>query len=139
MSVLLTTAQINRQLLESSPFHNLFKIRVDSNDAQQAVCSMPLREDYFHAGGVLHGSITYALADTVVSILLLGQLGLQRKVFTIEGKLNYLASVPAGTQGAISAHARLIHLGRSTAVVDTDVFSDAQRLLCHGIFTYAIR
>lgn len=139
MPVLLTADQINSQLLASSPFHNLFNIRVDSNDEQQAVCSMPLREDYFHAGGVLHGSVTYALADTVVSILLLGQLGLERKVFTIEGKLNYLASVPVGTEGAISAQARLIHLGKSTAVVDADVFNDAQRMLCHGIFTYAIR
>lgn len=139
MPVSLTSEQINRQLLENSPFHNLFKIRVESNDEQQAICSMPLREDYFHAGGVLHGSVTYALADTVVSILLLGRLGLERKVFTIEGKLNYLASVPMGTQGEISAQARLIHLGKSTAVVDTDVFNEAGRMLCHGLFTYAIR
>jgi len=100
---------------------------------------MPIQSAHFHAGGFLHGGVTYALADSAVAVLLLWQLGFDRVIFTVEGKLNYLASVPAGTMGHLVVTAKIVHLGKSTAVVDVDVFSESGRLLCHGIFTYAIR
>ena len=134
-----TPAKIDRMMERHSPFHQLLRITTHSVDEEQAECHMPLEEKMFHAGGYLHGGISYALADASVALLLLWRLGFERKVFTIEGKLNYLASVPTGTQGTLIAHAKAVQIGKTTAVVDADVYSDAQRHLCHGIFTYAIR
>lgn len=134
-----TPAQINRKMAATSPFHNLLPIELVEIEDDNALCRLPLCPDYFHAGGYLHGGITYALADAAVAYLLLWRLGFDRKVFTIEGKLNYLASVPMGTEGDLSCTVRAVSVGRTTAVVDADVYGDDGRLLCHGIFTYAIR
>src|SRR5699024_4754072 len=67
--------QINKWMGRNSPFHNLLGMRIDRIDAQQAVCWLPLKEDLYHAGGVLHGGVTYALADSAVGMLVLGRLG----------------------------------------------------------------
>lgn len=134
-----TPEQINAMMAAKSPFHSLMPIELRSVDDELAVCRLELRRDYFHAGGFLHGGITYALADAAVAYLVLWRAGFDRKAFTIEGKLNYLASVPTGTEGHLVAKARAVSFGRTTAVLDADIYNDSERLLCHGIFTYAIR
>lgn len=134
-----TVEQINATMSANSPFHGLMPIELLRIDDDSADCRLELRPEFFHGGGFLHGGITYALADAVVAYLVLWRAGFDRKAFTIEGKLNYLASVPMGTEGHIRAKARAVSFGRTTAVVDADVYNDEDRLLCHGIFTYAIR
>lgn len=135
----LTVDRINAFLEADSPFHRLIDARVESIDEQRVVCRLPIRPEFFHAGGVLHGGITYALADSAVAMLVLYNVGFDRQTFTIEGKLNYLASVPMGSEGELAGEARVVSLGRTTAVVDADVHGHDGRHLCHGIFTYAIR
>jgi len=134
-----TPEQINRFLEQGSPFHRLLQAEVVSIDDESAVCRVPLKEAFFHGGGVVHGGITFALADSAVAMLLLYRNGFDRKVFTIEGKLNYMASVAMGTDGELSAQARLVNQGNTTAVADADVYGPDGRHLCHGVFTYAIR
>lgn len=134
-----TPVQINATMAANSPFHSLLPIELQEIDEERALCHLDLRPEYFHGGGFLHGGITYALADAAVAYLVLWRAGFDRKAFTIEGKLNYLASVPMGTEGHLVAEARSVSFGRTTAVVDADIYNDGGRLLCHGIFTYAIR
>lgn len=134
-----TPEQINAMMSANSPFHDLMPIELERIDDESAVCRLELRPEYFHGGGFLHGGITYALADAAVAYLVLWRAGFDRKAFTIEGKLNYLASVPMGTEGHIVAEARAVSIGRTTAVLDADIYNGEDRLLCHGIFTYAIR
>lgn len=134
-----TPEQINAMLSANSPFHSLMPVELRHIDDEEAVCRLELRPEYFHGGGFLHGGITYALADAAVAYLVLWHAGFNRKAFTIEGKLNYLASVPMGTEGHIVAKARAVSIGRTTAVLDADIYNGEERLLCHGIFTYAIR
>lgn len=134
-----TPEEINALMSANSPFHSLMPIELERIDDQSAVCRLELRPEFFHGGGFLHGGITYALADAAVAYLVLWRAGFDRKAFTIEGKLNYLASVPTGTKGYIRTEARAVSFGRTTAVLDADVYGGDERLLCHGIFTYAIR
>lgn len=128
-----------KQIMPNSPIHRLMGIELESVDDEQALCKQAIKPDFFHAGGFLHGGIAYTLADTAVAMLLLYRVEFKREVFTIEGKLNYLASVPTGSEGSIFARATLKHQGKSTAVCDVDVHNDSERLLAHGIFTYALR
>lgn len=133
-----TPRQINDWVTKHSPFHQLLGMTVERVDTQQAVCGLQLREDFYHGGGVLHGGVSYALADSAVGMLIINRIGVHRQTFTIEGKLNYLASLPKGTAGLLTATATLVSMGRTIAVADTDVHAPDGRLLCHGMFTYAI-
>ena len=134
-----TPEQINQMMAAHSPFHKLIECVVERISEQAITCRMPIQDSHFHAAGYLHGGVTYALADSAVASLILWNIGFDRKTYTIEGKLNYLAALPAGTDSALIVTAKMVHLGKSTAVVDADVYSESERLLCHGIFTYALR
>lgn len=125
-------------LLAHSPYHQHTQTEPVEIGDGYAVCRMPLREEHFHAGGVLHGGIGYALADTAVAIAIIVAAGPGKAVFTIEGKLNYFAPVPMGSKGFLYAKAQMLHQGKSTMVANVDVtFED--RAVCHGLFTYAVR
>lgn len=134
----MTADDINR-LLNDSPFHQLMETEIHEVGDNHVVGRMPIRPHFFHSGGVLHGGVTYSLADSVVAILVLNRAGYDRKAVTIEGKLNYLSAVASGSEGWIWARAGLKHMGKTVAVADVDVSDDAGRLLSHGIFTYSVR
>jgi acyl-CoA thioesterase len=122
----------------SSPYHQDTQTEPVEIGEGYAVCRMPIKETYFHAGRVMHGGIAYALADTAVAIAVVLAAGPEKTAFTIEGKLNYFASIPMGTTGFLYAKAQIRHMGKSTAVADVDVtFQD--RTISHGIFTFAVR
>lgn len=127
------------KLQSVSPFHEFLNIHLEEEGENHAVCSIPLEDHLFHAGGVLHGGISYALADTAVAMALMARLGSEPSFFTIEGKMNYLASVPRGEEGRVRARADLEHVGSSTAVARTDVTGPAGTRIAIGTFTYAIR
>ena len=54
---------------------------------------------------------------------------------TIEAKTNFLAAV---REGAVTARAALVHRGRTTIVVQTDVTDDDERLVSRTLQTQAV-
>jgi 1,4-dihydroxy-2-naphthoyl-CoA hydrolase len=79
------------------------------------------------AGGVLHGGVLMGLADAVggnCAFLNLpdGSAG----TTTLESKTNFLRAVRAGH---VEAVARPLHIGRSTIVVDTELYDADGRLV----------
>ncbi len=87
-------------------------------------------------GGLLHGGALMALADAAggwCAFLNLpdGATGTS----TIESKTNFFAAVRAGH---VHAHARPLHRGRTTIVVETDLFDDTDRHVARVTQTQAV-
>lgn len=131
--------EATKQLQSVSPFHEYLNVHLEETGEDHALCSVPLGEHLFHAGGVLHGGVSYALADTAVAMALMDRLGSEPSFFTIEGKMNYLAPVSQGEEGRVRARADLKHVGSSTAVALTEVTGPSGTTIALGSFTYAIR
>jgi 1,4-dihydroxy-2-naphthoyl-CoA hydrolase len=88
------------------------------------------------SGGILHGGVVMALADSAggaCAFLNLpeGAAGTS----TIESKTNFLGAVRAGT---VTATARPLHVGRTTIVVETEVRDEAGRLVAKVTQTQAV-
>jgi uncharacterized protein (TIGR00369 family) len=92
-------------------------------------------EDRCTAAGVLHGGYLMALADSAAATLAFLNLAEGETTSTIEAKTNFLASVREGT---VTARAELVHRGRTTIVVQTDVTDAAGRLVSRTIQTQAV-
>jgi acyl-CoA thioesterase len=86
--------------------------------------------------GMVHGGAVYSMADAAVAIATLTTCGPEEHAVTIEGKINYVAPVPAG--GKVTAEARLVHRGRQTALGDVEVKGDDGRLVAKGLITYMV-
>ena len=92
-------------------------------------------EDRCTAAGVLHGGYLMALADSAAATLAFLNLAEGETTSTIEAKTNFLAAVREGT---VTARAELVHWGRTTIVVQTDVTDAAGRLVSRTIQTQAV-
>lgn len=92
-------------------------------------------EERCTAAGVLHGGYLMALADSAAATLAFLNLPPGTATSTIEAKTNFLAAV---REGAVTARSELVHKGRTTMVVQTDVTDDAGRLVSRTLQTQTI-
>ena len=87
------------------------------------------------AGGVLHGGILMALADSAGAVCAFLNLPPGARTVTIESKTNFLGAV---RKGHVVARSRPLHEGRTTIVVETDVFDADGRRVARTMQTQAV-
>jgi 1,4-dihydroxy-2-naphthoyl-CoA hydrolase len=111
-------------------------ITADTAGPEGVVLSLDWAENLTTGGGVLHGGIVMALADTsgaVCAFLNLpdGAGG----TTTIESKTNFMAATRSGT---VKAHSRPLHVGRRVIVVETEIRGDDGKLAAKTIQSQAV-
>ncbi|MBR0063415.1 MAG: PaaI family thioesterase [Oscillospiraceae bacterium] len=80
--------------------------------------------------GMVHGGMLYALSDSVVGLAVRAH---GKKAVTLNASYNYLSNV---SSGRIIATAETIRVGRTIAVMKSDVVNESGKLLSTGTFTY---
>jgi len=105
-------------------------------DADEVDATIDWAPELCTAAGVLHGGVLMSLADAAGGVcaflnLPAGAVG----TATIESKTNFLGAVREGT---VVAQARPLHIGKTTIVVETDVFDAADRRVARTIQTQAV-
>ncbi|HET8929930.1 MAG TPA: PaaI family thioesterase [Acidimicrobiales bacterium] len=91
----------------------------DRVDTESVEVSVVWSEGLCTANGVIHGGVVMALADAAGALL--AYLNLPEGAAgttTIESKTNFLG---AARNGTLTATARILHAGRTTIVVETDL------------------
>ncbi len=73
-----------------------------------------------HPQQIVHGGVMFTLADTAMSMALLGLLSPGTRFGTVEAKINFLLPV---REGELLAEGTLVHKGRSTAVMEASIYN----------------
>lgn len=118
---------IQDNVLDLIPFASMLGLSVLRDDPSEVRVRLGWSPDLCTSGGVLHGGVIMAAADTAAGISALrnippGATG----TITIESKTNFLSAV---TRGRIDAIAKPIHLGRTLIVMESNVCDDQERLV----------
>src|SRR5262245_21998662 len=105
-------------------------------DADEVDATLEWAPELCTAAGMLHGGVLMSLADAAGGVcaflnLPAGAAG----TATIESKTNFLGAVREGT---VLARARPLHIGKTTIVVETDVFDAAGRRVARTTQTQAV-
>ena len=87
------------------------------------------------AGGVLHGGVLMALADSAGGVCAFLNLPAGATTSTIESKTNFFAAVRGGD---VRARSRPLHRGRTTIVVETDLFDESGKHVARTTQTQAV-
>ncbi len=87
------------------------------------------------AGGVLHGGVLMALADSAGALCAFLNMPEGSRTATIESKTNFLGAV---REGEVRARSRPLHVGKSTVVVETDLLDAGGRLVGRTMQTQAV-
>jgi uncharacterized protein (TIGR00369 family) len=87
------------------------------------------------AAGVLHGGVLMALADSAGGVCAFLHLPAGATTATIESKTNFLGAIREGT---VVARSRPLHVGKSTIVVETDLFDASGHRVARTTQTQAV-
>jgi 1,4-dihydroxy-2-naphthoyl-CoA hydrolase len=106
-------------LVAAMPFAVELGIELDAATPDEVRARLAWDERRCTAGGVLHGGALMTLADSAGALLAYLNLpeGTQATA-TIESKTNFFRPV---SSGHVEATARVLHKGRTTIVVETDL------------------
>lgn len=116
-----------------SAHHGVIGITADSDAVVMAAEWQP---EFCGAGGVLHGGYLMALADGAGATLAFINLASGESTTTVESKTNFFRPV---TGGSVRATATLVHRGRTTIVVQTDITNNQGGLVSRTLQTQAVR
>ncbi len=120
----------------NSPFWQILDMDLIEVKKGYAKTKIPYSETLHNANGVIHGGVIFSAADTAVGVALVGLVGRNDVLTTIEMKINYLKPFDSGE---ITAEAKIIHIGSQTAIGDVDVRDSNGNLVAKAICTYAIK
>lgn len=122
-------------LLAAMPFTMECGIRVTRTEPESVEGRLDWAPERCTAGGILHGGVLMALADSLGGICAFLNLPAGANTSTIESKSNFFRAVRNGT---ISGRARPVHVGRSTIVVQSEVHDSSDRLVSLTLQTQAV-
>jgi uncharacterized protein (TIGR00369 family) len=131
-----TGAQDLRELVaEHMPFGGKLGIESMSGDAEEVEAILGWAPELCTAGGVLHGGALMALADSAGAVCAFLNLPPGGRTVTIESKTNFFGSV---RDGEVRARSRPLHRGRTTVVIETDLFDAGGRHVARTTQTQAV-
>lgn len=122
---------------QSMPFTERLGIEVLEHGPTLVRSRIAWDESLCTLGGVLHGGVLMALADSTAAVCAFLNLpeGAQGTT-TVESKTNFLRAIRSGH--AI-ASARPLHAGRSFIIVETEIHDDSDKLVAKVTQTQAVR
>jgi 1,4-dihydroxy-2-naphthoyl-CoA hydrolase len=122
-------------LLAMMPFAKTLGIEHVSAGPELVTGRVQWAESLCTASGVLHGGVLMALADSIAAYCAVLNLPEGMATSTIESKTNFLRAVRSGH---VEARARPLHVGRTTIVIDTELFDDQDRMVGRVTQTQAV-
>ena len=121
--------------IDRIPFSSHLGMALQSAADGRSSCSVPLQPEFLNSGGVAHGGLTFALADTCMGQALRTVLATGERGMTLESKINYLR---AGTGAALRSESQVVHRGRSFANIECRIWA-GDVLVATATGTFAIR
>jgi 1,4-dihydroxy-2-naphthoyl-CoA hydrolase len=117
------------------PFANLAGVQALSARPDEVRGRLSWRPEVCTTGGVMHGGALMTLADSLGAICAVLNLPPGAWTGTIESKTNFFRAVRGGFVEGVS---RPLHAGRTTIVVQTDVFDADGRRVAQVTQTQAV-
>lgn len=123
-------------LAQIAPLAGTLGIEVTHAAADEVRGGMDWAPEKCTAGGVLHGGALMAFADTLGGVCAFlnlpdGATG----TATVESKTNFFRAV---RDGWVHGRSTVLHRGRTTIVVETDLYDDADRRVARVTQTQAV-
>lgn len=132
----ISSAEIERIVRDSLPLAALLGLRVEALEYGRAVARMPFRRDLIRPGGTIAGPALMGLADFVMYVVVLSQIGPVELAVTTSLNINFLRK-PG--EADVLAEGRSLKLGKRLAVMEVALLSEGEaEPVAHVTGTYSI-
>lgn len=126
--------ELFKKIIESSQktqYHKLIGMYITELDSGKAVMEIVVSEKHLNPLEVAHGGVLFSLMDSAMGI---AAKTLGKDAVTLEMNINYIKSVKVGDK--INAFAKIVHLGKSTAVAVCDAYNQDGQLVASARETF---
>ena len=121
-------------IYDHNPFVQLLEIKIVSRGRGSAVLSMPVSlGKHTNLHRIAHGGAISTLADTAMGFAC-GTLN--QKVVTLDMNINFMHGAKPG--GNIYARATVLHHGKNTLVVESEIVNEVDQLLAKSRGTFFV-
>ena len=117
-----------------NPFGELIGLSFSLCEKGFSRCALQVTDSLLNPHRVLHGGVVYSLADTGMGGALYTDIDEDESCATVQIDIFYLAPVTSGT---LTCETKLIHRGKTTAVLESEVKNDG-RLVAKALGTYSV-
>ena len=121
--------------MDMMPFARRLGLEVIAAEKDEVRVRLAWAEELCTSGGVLHGGALMALGDTTGALCAVLNLPEGAGTSTIESKTNFFRGV---REGHVDAVGRPLHVGRSTIVVQSDLYDSAGKRVAQVTQTQAV-
>ena len=128
-------ADLDAFMAKMMPFTSLLGVEALAAGADEVRLRMAWQPSLCTSFGVLHGWTLMSLADSAAAWCAFLNVPSGAATTTIESKTNFLRPVRSGF---VDAHAKPLHAGRTTIVVETELRDEAGKLVAKVIQTQAV-
>jgi len=122
------------ELAGKTPYYSFLKFDVEKAEDGFCRIRLPYRKEITHPYGFIHGGAIASLLDSASVMALLSILDPEKKVATLEIKVNFIR--PAGVD--VVGEARILRVGSRTAVADGNCFGPDGELIAKSLATIVI-
>ncbi len=121
----------------SQTFESLLGFDFEPQEDGSMIASVTVRDDFCNPAGIPHGGIAFALADSAMGGTLYSKLKDANRIgATSQMSSCFVRSPKVGDR--LRAKARILHLGRRTAVLEAEVNDGSGRLVFTALATFLI-
>jgi len=125
-----------KQTANQSPFYRHLNLELVAFSDKGCFMTMKIEDKHLNINGKVHGGAIASLADSACSLALATVIRDGEFMATQNLDVNYIA--PAG-KGVLKARGWVVHRGRSTAILEADIFDASGNLIAHAHTVHAIR
>lgn len=125
----------NAALVSTMPYAVELGIEIDHATPEEVTGRLAWSAERCTAGGILHGGVLMSLADSLGAVCAFLNLPPGAGTSTIESKTNFFRGV---REGSVRAVTHPLHVGRTTIVVQTDLYDDDDRRVGQVTQTQAV-
>jgi uncharacterized protein (TIGR00369 family) len=122
-------------ILAMMPFATQLGVELDTVSPSEVTGHVAWALELCTTFGLLHGGVLMATADTVGAVCAFLNLPQGATTSTIESKTNFFRGVRGGTVRSVT---RPLHVGRTTIVVQTDLFDERGKRVAQVTQTQAV-
>lgn len=131
-----TTAETTGdRLVEAMPFARALGVEIDAAAPGEVTGRLAWAPERCTAGGLMHGGALMALADSLGAVCAFLNLPPGASTSTLESKTNFFRGV---RDGGVRGVARPLHVGRTSIVVQTDLYDARERRIAQVTQTQAV-
>lgn len=125
-----------RTFFDQSPVNQFLGSKLVDRSPDSVTLSLTPRPEMLQETGAVQGGLLSALADTAAVYLLIPETLDDKRVTSVEFKINFLGAARVDG-GDLIARSSIIKKGRRVAVFAVDI-SQESRAIAHGVYTYLI-